>query len=403
MRAGAVVTALAMVGGLSTSLEAQVGFAVHDRPVQIHGFVSEGFACSDDNNYLRMTTSEGSFFVEAGVNASAQITDRLRVGVQIYDRSIGELGKGRVYLDFAFADYRFKDWLGIRAGKVKTSLGLHTDTQDQEFLHTWALLPQAVYPLDLRSVTAAHVGADLYGHVDMKGAGSLAYTGYVGSIPQDPHGGYVYSVEGTGGRFNGAIEGRMTGIDVRWAAPVAGLTVGTSLVTRHRNFSAAFDQFPFPISYSTTADRIAAIFAEYTYGGFHTEAEYRREKRRADIYGDIPDRPLIGSTGSDETAWFTSGAYRFSRWFEIGAYYGHFHVRPVGLEDPAGGPGRDHIDDKTVTLRFDLTRFWEIKIEGHFIDGVGNSREAHGFYPQDNPEGFTRTTNMLVVRTGFYF
>ena len=120
-------------------LHAQVSVTVGGREVQIHGYLSEGAAASTDNNYLRMNTSQGSLFTEAGLNVSSQISDKFRVGAQVYDRYIGELGKGRVYLDWAFADYHLKDWIGFRAGKIKTPLGLYNDTQDQEFLHTWAV------------------------------------------------------------------------------------------------------------------------------------------------------------------------------------------------------------------------------------------------------------------------
>jgi len=37
-------------------------------------------------------------------------------------------------------------WFGVRGGKVKTVIGLSNDTQDYEFLNTFALLPQSVYP-----------------------------------------------------------------------------------------------------------------------------------------------------------------------------------------------------------------------------------------------------------------
>jgi hypothetical protein len=67
------------------------------------------------------------------------------------------------------------------------------------------------------------------------------------------------------------------------------------------------------------------------------------------------------------------------------------------------GPGRDHIFDKAVTVRFDLTRFWTLKLEGHFMDGVGAPGQAHGFYPQDNPQGLKPATHMLVIRTTCYF
>jgi len=51
--------------------------------------------------------------------------------------------------------------MGFRAGKVKTALGLYNDTQDAESLHTWALLPQALYPTDLRTSLIAHTGGDV--------------------------------------------------------------------------------------------------------------------------------------------------------------------------------------------------------------------------------------------------
>ena len=54
-------------------------------------------------------------------------------------------------------------------------------------------------------------------------------------------------------------------------------------------------------------------------------------------------------------------------------------------------------------MRVDLAPFWVFKIEGHFMHGVGASGQAHGFYPQDNPQGLEPTTRMLVLRTSWYF
>src|SRR5438093_12557180 len=85
--------------------------------------------------YLTMRTSEGSLaFTDGGVNISASITDKLRVGAQLYVRNIGTLGQWHPVLDWASADYKFKAWFGVRAGRVKTTLGLYTDTQDMELL-----------------------------------------------------------------------------------------------------------------------------------------------------------------------------------------------------------------------------------------------------------------------------
>lgn len=402
-KAAAIASTVLAACLIPTLLYAQASFSVGGHEVQIHGFLSEAFACTSDNNYLRMETRGGSFFTEAGLNVSAPLTEKLRVGAQVYDRYIGELGKGRVYLDWAFADYRLKDWLGFRAGKIKTSLGLYTDTQDQEFLHTWALLPQSVYPVDLRSVNVAHAGGDIYGHVDTTRGGSFSYTAFAGSVSDDPRGGYRYGIEALGGHLTSGVTGRTAGIDVRWDAPVPGLSMGTSLAFNHGSFKGTLGASPVPLSFSTTDDRVKTVFAEYARGGFRAESEYRTHTRRAELTAEIPGRPIVRTPGADETAWFVAGAYRFSKWVEAGSYYSRYSVNLINPVVALTGPGRDHQYDKVVTLRIDATRFWDFKIEGHFIDGVGSPAQAHGFYPQDNPAGLQPSTNMLVVRTGWYF
>lgn len=63
-----------------------------------------------------------------------------------------------------------------------------------------------------------------------------------------------------------------------------------------------------------------------------------------------------------------------------------------------------HIYDKVVTARFDLNRFTNLKVEGHFIDGYGiPSQYPSGFYTADNPRGLQPTTNAVLVRTGMNF
>jgi hypothetical protein len=383
-------------------LHAQGTLTVGGREIQIHWYVSEGFASSTDNNYLRMDTSGGSFFTEAGLNVSLKVTNKLRVGAQVYDRYIGELGKGRVYMDWAFADYRLKDWIGFRGGKIKTPIGLYNDTQDQEFLHTWALLPQSVYPADLRSATIAHVGGDVYGNINIARGGSLSYAAFTGSIPHDSRGGYVFGIQAQGGKVTD-VGGRMAGADLRWSTPMAGLMVGTSLVYNHRTFNATLGPSPVPFSFATTIDRVMAFDGEYTMGRFHADAEYRGQTRRGEITAEIPGRPVVRKPESEEPAWFVSGAVRLSKRAEVGSYYSHYRVKLVNPPVPVTGVGRDHIYDKAVTVRFDLARFWDLKIEGHFMDGVGSPVQAHGFYPQDNPQGLELTTHMLVVRTSWYF
>jgi hypothetical protein len=144
-------------------------FKILDREVALHGFVSQGFVYTNTNNWLTMDSNQGSpGMTEFGFNLSTNVTDKLRVGAQLYDRNLGQLGQYHPSLDWAVADYRFASWFGIRGGKVKTALGLYTDTQDLDFLRVFALLPQSIYPTDLRDATIAHLGGDIYGSISLK-------------------------------------------------------------------------------------------------------------------------------------------------------------------------------------------------------------------------------------------
>ena len=65
---------------------------------------------------------------------------------------------------------------------------------------------------------------------------------------------------------------------------------------------------------------------------------------------------------------------------------------------------RRHLYDKVVTARFDLNRYWNLKIEGHFMDGYGGTwAYPSGFYTADNPQGLKPKTNLLLIRTGWNF
>lgn len=370
-------------------------------PVQIHGFFSQGFAISDHNNYLTMQTSRGTAkMTDGGMNLTWQIKDNLRVGVQAYDRYIGDLGKGKVTLDWALIDYRLRDWIGFRAGKVKTPIGLFNDSQDQEFLYTWALLPQSVYPLDLREMTSAHTGFDIYGTIDLRKRGFLTYQAYAGQLPSNYRTGFLYGIEDSGFR-NVTYSARTTGYDLRWVSPVSGLMAGISQSFTQREFDGELVQAPIRGSAKTYFSRRTNVYAEYARGPWRLDAEYRAYKSLT--YVDILP-PGYNLTGQNGPGWYTAVSYRFSRRLEAGAYRSQYRFQPLfntlGLRTDSSA---NHIYDTTVTFRVDLSRYWDVKVEGHLIDGVGSPVSARGFYPRYHPDGLQPRTNMLVLRTGFRF
>ena len=63
----------------------------------------------------------------------------------------------------------------------------------------------------------------------------------------------------------------------------------------------------------------------------------------------------------------------------------------------------NHLYDTAVTAAVDLNRFWDVKVEGHFMNSFANAMYPDGFYPQQNRRGFKPNTNALVIKTGFHF
>jgi hypothetical protein len=405
---GKALVLLASVCGVST-LSAQdisqyTDFTVFGKAVQVHGFVSEGFVDTNDNNWLTMNTSQGSFaMTDGGVNISTQLTDKLRVGAQVYDRNVGQLGKWHPELDWAVADYRFADWFGIRGGKVKTTLGLYNDTQDQDFLRVFALLPQSIYPTDLRDSTIAHTGGDVYGNIGLKKAGSLQYTLFAGQRQDSMYGGYIYLLSDII-TFK-SYGGLQYGADLRWNTPLKGLLVGVSEMKENITGTGTTPNWfgPGIIAYEEHSkdDETHQFYAQYTLGNLVVDSEFRRYWRNQEIFSGMMN------VTTDTKGWYTAAAYRFSKRIAAGAYYSHFtdlYFNPMAASPTnTSGPG-NHLYDKVVTLRYDLSNNWYVKVEEHFMDGYGSpGMYPDGFYTMDNPQGLVPNTIATVIRTGWNF
>ncbi len=388
--------------GCAAIVQAQ-SFSLAGRDISVHGFFQQGFAYSSGNNYLSMDTTNGSFaMTDGGLNISTRLLGNLRIGAQAYSRNVRKIGRGQVQLDWAFAEYRFSDNFGIRGGKVKTTVGLYNDTQDMEFLHTFALLPQGTYPTDLRSNTIAHVGGDIYGQVSIGKVGRVSIVGYGGVVPDDRKGGYYLGSADSGSPIR-HFDVTTRGGDVRWSAMgwASGLVSGYSYSFRHRFASAVLTTFPgfrvppggLPYRYELNGEATHAFYADYQRGKLHAAAEYRVINGDTRFTGlPVPASPYYSNS------WYVLASFRVSPLLELGAYYDEYMVNRDKVFSPNNG-----IRGPVAVARFDLTRFWNVKLEGHYSDGYGSPMTAHSFYPSSNPGGFKNHTNVLLVRTGVTF
>ena len=183
-------------------------------PVDFHGFVSQGFLYSSDNNYLG-NSSHGSFkFTEAGLNASFNPLPRTRIAAQGFTYDVGDAGGYDLVLDYALAEYTFNDYFGVRAGRVRLPAGIYKDIQDVDMARTFVLLPQGIYDARFRDFSLSLDGGEFFGTLPLRQAGSLSYEIYAGMINPDDNGGHGFTTKKDGhgfGLHSGALATREMG------------------------------------------------------------------------------------------------------------------------------------------------------------------------------------------------
>lgn len=73
---------------------------------------------------------------EMGINFGYQPLDKLMIGIQFFARDLGGVGNDEIQGDYANASYRFKDYFGVRADRMKNTMGLYSEFRDVDMLRT---------------------------------------------------------------------------------------------------------------------------------------------------------------------------------------------------------------------------------------------------------------------------
>jgi len=366
MRFVLAVSALALVASRPAAA-AELSLPGELGQLQVHGFISQGFLYTTDNNYLA-NTSRGSFeFTELGLNFTLQPIDRLTLGLQIFSHDLGPIGDYRATLDWYSVDYHWQDWLGVRAGRVKLPFGLYNDISDVDSARTAILLPQSIYPAQNRDFLLAQTGFELYGYRGLGPAGGLDYRMYGGTIFLDirPQPGSPVTAVDLNVPF-------VAGGRLMWAAPVEGLRLGGSL-----QFLRLETHLLVPSSPGQVAVNLPVMLwvasVEYTVRDLLLAAEYSRWRVRT----ESSNPSLVPEDLSFSERGYALASYRVNSWLQTGAYYSLLFPNVSRRGTLAG---RQH--DAALTLRFDINRFWLVKVEGHYMHGMaGLSSSLNGNQP----------------------
>lgn len=391
---------------ISALANAAHAFELSPLGIDIHAFASQGFLVSDHNSFLSADTEDGAFqFNEVGINFNKQLTENLHVGLQFLARDQGAIGNNEVEIDWAYGDYRWRDWLGVRAGIMRLPLGLYNETRDLDFLRTSILLPQSVYNENLRDFFSRLRGVGLYGNIPLKAAGDLGYQAMVGTVDIDSDGGVARSSESSGlVEFIEADVGTVYNGSLQWYTPIEGLRAGVScfynsdVETEIKVTVPMGPGMPTEITATDEQDEfyVYVLSAEYTWEHLVVAAEYMEMKRKSRVRG-FPMEFELNPVG-----YYLGGSYRFTDWFELGSYYSIYYADEDEKDgddlEAMGQPDfRAWLKDFAVTTRFDLNDNCILKLEGHVMDG------AALLMAQDHPDGFEKNWFLLTAKVTFYF
>jgi hypothetical protein len=380
--------AAAFLAASAISVSAQ---SLSDLNIEMHGYATQGFLYTNQNNIFSTNSSEGSpAWDEAVLNVTAVPTAKLRVGVQARYFLLGNYGN-KVSLDWAAADYKVDDRFGVRFGKVKTPIGLLNEVQDLDPVYIWSLLPQSVYPILSRNSTLTHYGGVAYGTFDLgKRGGDVDYRFFGGEqliSSDDPS--IQEGQASSGVSLPNGWGGTMYGATVQWKTPLKGVMVGVSNIVFPTTWSSLAVYQGVNGTQSTPPSTSQWYFFRYDKKKIMVAYEYSRQQYEGDT--EFPDSP-VSTYRSDPRTWYAMASYKFTDKFTLGAYDSQLVDRQLPL-----GDGR-FSKDWTVSARYDFNQYLYAKAEQHFIDGVNL-----GFDETMNPNGPLPTTRLTILKMGVSF
>ncbi|MGH8609185.1 MAG: porin [Gammaproteobacteria bacterium] len=358
-----------------------LAFEVFDA-FQIHGFLSQAYILTTNNNFFGSSERGGSLdFTEIGVNASWTPLPRLQFAAQPLFRHAGAGHESDFELDFALMDYAVLSTadrrLGFRLGRIKNPLGLYNDTRDVAFTRPSILLPESIYLDNLREPFVSGDGAHVYGELRSRWGDFFLEFGGISPRADDLDTELAIFLQDFPGRFKNELTylGRLTyQLDGgRYKLAVSGAQLNLSYEPRFlppQDLQAGSDQF-----------ELLILSAQYNGERWSFTGEYAL--RHTEDQGFGPDFPDTAFTGE---SYYLQAMYRASPKWEAFLRYDVFYANRddrngAKFEALTGIPGHNlFAKDWTIGARYYVTPALMVAAEYHHVYGAG-------WLPrQDNPD-----------------
>jgi hypothetical protein len=373
-------------------------------PVQLHGFASQGFILTSENNiHGSGTKTHGSFdFNELGLNGSYQLQESIVCSGQVVSRDLGDEGNNAVYIDYLQADMQFTDWFGTRIGRYKVPMGFYNQTRDIDLARPTVFLPQSIYPEEYRPFVSNATGGLIYGNMHHAGLGNFDYEFFYGQAGEDDDSCLVQALEVM---YNGRdmdMESKASyGGSVQYTPPIDGLRFGVSFLAGDSDFDYIDNTTGLKATSERSMNSTSIVSVAYALADFTFVSEYMYSRQRNTL--KIGDTTIYKNTLREPEGFYIGGAYRITNKLETALYWESFSrdkndrhgddLQAAGLEDhQAWHKGW------TLAVRYDITDWWLMKAEASLIDGTGLTSPHY-----KEPGTLARHSNSLYLKTTFHF
>jgi hypothetical protein len=317
-RKGVLLLALALFSaGKADALE------MLDNKLEIHGYGHQGFLLTDGNHYLKADSKGTWEFNALALLFTVKATEDTTIWAQLFS-SLHDFR-----LDWAFVNYQASNDLQLRAGQIKTPIGIYNEIRDVKYLQLSTLEP-LIYQEELKLTHEAFRGA------------SLVYDYYVGnsSITLDLYGGQQANLEEdeekSDQKFNQLIGGRIT-----YKTPINGLSLmGSGYTSKAEEIEAG----------ETSKGRQSLWMGsvDYQNHGIDLKAEYASMK--------LIDRKTYG--------YYAQGGYTFFDKLTPFVRYDYLTTDKEQKSDPAF-----YQKDLVVGVGYKFNSNVALKVEDHFVRG----------------------------------
>lgn len=373
-----------------------------ENPVNIHGFIAQGYLKTSANNIIA-DSEDGTFQLnEMGINFTNEPMDKLRIGMQFFARDFGNIGNDDIILDWAFADYRLHDKFGIRGGKVKSPVGLYQEVRDVDMLRTSITLSTAVYDENLRDTANSIQGVGIYGDINTDRFGSFTYQAIAGTNNVPGDGGTALFLGSDMVNISNVNMKEILNLALLWNDPTGMLRLSqTAWFSDIEAEGVLQSNSSIKVNYYLDNIEIYASSVELTWNSFVFAYECLVTNSKLTLIA--LGNPVPGYDGKKlyTFGYFGSVSYRINERFEVGYYYNEYyddrndrHGRKLTAEGDMDHK-RWH-KASSFLLRCDLNSNWVLKLEYQYVDG-----SAKLLAPLN--EEYDRYWHMFISKLSFNF